>query len=89
MLKKLATWFKELFAYPPELLEMQRRAMETNKIYQQALDKAKPKKRPRLYKQATVVTKGELPAPKKTPAKKVAVKTVKKLVAKKTIKKSK
>jgi hypothetical protein len=71
MLKKLATWFKDLFSYPPELKEMQRRAMETNKIYQQALDKAKPKKRPRLYKQATVVTKGELPKPKE---KKVATK---------------
>jgi len=72
MLKKLATWFKDLFSYPPELKEMQRRAMETNKIYQQALDKAKPKKRPRLYKQATVVTKGELPKPKekKVPLKK-------------------
>ena len=40
----------------------------------------KPKKRPRLYKQAVVVTKGELPKParkapvKKAPAKKVAVK---------------
>ena len=89
MLKKLATWIKDLFSYPPELIEMQRRAMETNKIYQQALDKAKPKKRPRLYKQATVVTKGELPATKKAPAKKVAVKTVKKPAAKKTIKKSK
>lgn len=86
MLKKLATWIKDLFSYPPELIEMQRRAMETNKIYQQALDKAKPKKRPRLYKQATVVTKGELPAPKKAPAKKVAVKTVKKPVVKKTTK---
>jgi len=40
----------------------------------------KPKKRPRLYKQAVVVTKGELPKParkasvKKAPTKKVAVK---------------
>ena len=35
----------------------------------------KPKKRPRLYKQAVVVTKGELPKPvRKAPAKKVAVK---------------
>lgn len=63
MLKKLATWIKELFIYPPELKEMQRKALETNRIYQQALEKAKPKKRPRLYKQATVVTKGELPDP--------------------------
>ena len=30
----------------------------------------KPKKRPRLYKQATVVTKGELPREKKMPLKK-------------------
>ena len=30
----------------------------------------KPKKRPRLYKQATVVTKGELPKGKKMPLKK-------------------
>lgn len=39
---------------------------------------AKPVKRPRLYKQATVVTKGELP--RKAPVKTVA----KKAVAKKT-----
>lgn len=72
MLKKLATWVKELFIYPPELKEMQRKALETNRIYQQALEKTKPKKRPRLYKQATVVTKGELPKPqeKKVPLKK-------------------
>ena len=44
------------------------------------IEPEKPKKRPRLYKQAVVVTKGELPksarkAPvKKAPAKKVAVK---------------
>ena len=40
MLKKLATWAKELFFYPPELKEMQRRALETNRIYTQAMDKA-------------------------------------------------
>ena len=43
----------------------------------------KPAKRPRLYKQATVVTKGELP--RKAPVKTVA----KKLVAKKTTTKGK
>jgi hypothetical protein len=43
----------------------------------------KPAKRPRLYKQATVVTKGELP--RKAPVKKVA----KKVVAKKTTMKGK
>ena len=40
MLKKLATWVKELFFYPPELKEMHKRALETNRIYQQALEKA-------------------------------------------------
>jgi hypothetical protein len=40
MLKKLATWLKELFFYPPELKAMQERALETNRIYQKALDKA-------------------------------------------------
>jgi len=72
MLKKLANWIKELFVYPPELKDMQRRALEANRIYEQAIEKAKPKKRPRLYKQATVVTKGELPKPKekKVPLKK-------------------
>jgi len=64
MLKKLANWIKELFVYPPELKDMQRRALEANRIYEQAIEKAKPKKRPRLYKQATVVTKGELPKQK-------------------------
>jgi hypothetical protein len=43
----------------------------------------KPAKRPRLYKQATVVTKGELP--RKTPVKTA----VKKPVAKKTTTKGK
>lgn len=41
----------------------------------------KPAKRPRLHKQATVVTKGELPKARKAPVKTVA----KKVVAKKTI----
>ena len=40
MLKKLATWVKGLFFYPPELKDMHQRALETNRIYQQALEKA-------------------------------------------------
>ena len=31
-----------MFIYPPELKEMQKRALETNRIYEQALEKAKP-----------------------------------------------
>ena len=33
---------KQLFFYPPELKEMQERALETNRIYESALQKAKP-----------------------------------------------
>ena len=51
MLKKLANWIKGIFIYPPELKEMHRQALETNRIYEQALEKAgKPKpavKKPR------------------------------------------
>lgn len=69
MLYKFINWVTRLFApYPKEALEMQKRARETEAIYDQALKKAK---RPRLYKQATVVTKGELP---KSKEKKVATK---------------
>lgn len=42
MLKKLANWVKGLFSYPPELKEMHKRALETNRIYESALKKAKP-----------------------------------------------
>ena len=62
MLKKLATWLKELFFYPPELKEMQRKALESNRIYQQALDKVEkaPKtaiKRKPAAKKATTGSK--------------------------------
>lgn len=40
MLKKVAEWFKNLFVYPSELKAMHQRALETNRIYQQALEKA-------------------------------------------------
>ena len=46
MLKKVTEWFKQLFVYPPELKEMQRKALETNRIYQQALDKTKQAPKP-------------------------------------------
>jgi len=45
MLKKLAQWFKGIFSYPPELKEMQQKALETNRIYHSALEKAKPKEK--------------------------------------------
>jgi hypothetical protein len=62
MLNKFFTWVTRLFApLPKEAIDMQKRAVETNKVYEQALKKTK---RPRLYKQAVVVTKGELPQPK-------------------------
>ena len=52
MLKKLANWIKNIFIYPPELKEMHKRALETNRIYEQALEKAaKPK--PALKKATT------------------------------------
>lgn len=69
MLYKFFSWVTRLFApYPKEALEMQKRAIETEAIYKEALKKAK---RPRLYKQETVVTKGELP---KTKEKKMPLK---------------
>lgn len=40
MLKKLAEWFRQMFVYPPELKEMQKKALEANRIYEQALEKA-------------------------------------------------
>ena len=42
MLKKLTTWVKGLFFYPSELKEMQKQALETNRVYESALQKAKP-----------------------------------------------
>ena len=42
MLKKLTNWVKGLFFYPPELKEMQKQALETNRVYESALQKAKP-----------------------------------------------
>lgn len=58
--------------YPPTLVKARKTALENQKIYEAALKKAAPKKRPRLYKQATVVTTGELPKQKekKVPLKK-------------------
>lgn len=66
---KMFNWIKSLFT-----------KQDTRKADFFDLPIEKPKKRPRLYKQAVVVTKGELPKParkapvKKAPAKKVAIK---------------
>lgn len=78
---QMFNWIKSLFCKPkqglsPEAKEIIEQAMK--KVYAERTKElglqAKPK-RPRLYKQAVVVTKGELPKPvKKAPAKKVAVK---------------
>jgi hypothetical protein len=59
MLKKAAEWFKGLFSYPPELKDMQQRALETNRIYKQALEKAEkaPIKRKPAVKKATTRSK--------------------------------
>jgi 2-keto-4-pentenoate hydratase len=58
MLKKLATWLKELFFYPPELKEMQKQALETNRVYESALQKAKPAlKKATTRKEKQVATK--------------------------------
>ena len=54
MLKKVTEWFKQLFFYPPELKEMQRKALETNRIYQQALDKAKQSPKPAVKRKPAV-----------------------------------
>jgi hypothetical protein len=53
MLKKLANWLKDLFFYPPELKEMQKKALETNRIYTQALDKVSNKVKPAAKKATT------------------------------------
>jgi len=90
MFKKLAEWFRQMFIYPPELKEMQKRALETNRIYEQALEKAKP-----ALKKATTRTKELKMAvkPSKTVAKKVTkemeydYKTGKKSFAGSTVKK--
>ena len=54
--RKMFNWLKRLF-----------KKEET--LFQFPIEE-KPKKRPRLYKQATVVTTGELPKEKKVPLKK-------------------
>ena len=61
MLKKVAEWFKNLFSYPPELKEIQQRALETNRIYESALKKAKP-----ALKKATTRTEKAMPLRKGT-----------------------
>jgi hypothetical protein len=64
-------WIKALFKKP----EAEIHYVISLADYLPKEEKPVPKKRPRLYKQAVVVTKGELPKPvKKAPAKKVAVK---------------
>ena len=57
MLKKLANWFKQIFIYPPELKEMQQNALEANRVYQQALEKAKPAAKKATTRRKTVATK--------------------------------
>jgi hypothetical protein len=64
VLKKLAEWFKQIFVYPPELKEMQRKALETNRIYEQA--KAKAKKSPLKTMPPTII----VPPPEVKPLKK-------------------
>lgn len=62
-------WIKELFTKPEAEIHY------VISLADYSPKAPAPKKRPRLYKQAVVVTKGELPKPvKKTPTKKVAVK---------------
>ena len=57
MLKKLTTWVKELFYYPPELKEMQKQALETNHVYESALKKAKPAAKKATTRSKTVPLK--------------------------------
>lgn len=48
VLKRLFQTIKDIFVYPKELKDMQQKALETNRIYQTAIDKVKsaPKKTP-------------------------------------------
>jgi hypothetical protein len=57
-------WLKSLFGIKPTMNESVWQPNFTSKEVSKALDKQAPKKRPRLYKQAVVVTTGELPQPK-------------------------
>ena len=63
----MITWLKNLFKSKTKVLSKGHENPLLNGVFIE-----KPKKRPRLYKQATVVTKGELPTPRgrKMPLKK-------------------
>lgn len=87
MLKKLTNWVKELFFYPPELKEMQRRALEANRIYQQALEKAAwPKDFKAEDVKEALDKQAPKPAVKRKPAlKKASTRSPKMAVAKKSV----
>jgi hypothetical protein len=61
----MITWLKNLFKSKTKVLSKGHENPLLNGVFIE-----KPKKRPRLYKQATVVTKGELPRGRKVPLKK-------------------
>lgn len=95
MLKKWAEIIKSWFSYPKELKEMEQRAKETNRIYQAAIKKAKPRLKkpttranqsvwPKDFKATDVVKALDKQAPKPTKEKQMAV--AKKSVAKKVTK---
>lgn len=75
---QMFNWIKSLFTKKPskeEVISLINIEFDKEYLKKRSEIFEKPKKRPRLYKQAVVVTKGELPKPvKKAPAKKVAVK---------------
>jgi hypothetical protein len=81
MLKKVAKWFKQIFVYSPEPKEMQQKALENNRIYQQALNKAVW---PKDFKAEDVQKALDKQAPKPKPALKKATTRSKEMTLKKS-----
>jgi hypothetical protein len=71
--RTMIKWLKSLFV-KKIIIKLDDFPLDPDKLRKQRLEQLlsedRPKKRPRLYKQATVVTTGELPKEKKVPLKK-------------------
>ena len=64
MLKKWANTIKSWFSYPKELKEMEKRAKETNEIYQSAINKTNKAVWPKDFKAEDVAKALDKQAPK-------------------------
>jgi len=71
--RTMIKWLKSLFV-KKIIIKLDDFPLDPDKLRKQRLEQLfaedRPKKRPRLYKQATIVTTGELPKEKKVPLKK-------------------